>query len=271
MPERLLLVEDNAGDALLLQSMLDGCHPRQYRMVSVATLKEAKAVVWDQTFDAALLDLSLPDSQGLETYRDRYVDLYDFAPLGYVTLDEDGYIQEINLAGAQLLHAERDLLTGYPFSEHVVQEDMPVFLDHLRKCVDGHCEMTSELRLATQDGRLISVQLHSIPIQGSEEDVTLCKTAITDITQRTEMEATIRRSGAFLQSVIDAIPDVLLVIGNDYRIVLANRVARERAGENHPTVGLACHQLSHHRDLPCAGNDEPCPLRQVVAHKVPSR
>ena len=36
----------------------------------------------------------------LEAYRDRYVDLYDFAPLGYVTFDEDGYIQEINLAGA---------------------------------------------------------------------------------------------------------------------------------------------------------------------------
>ena len=32
----------------------------------------------------------------LEAYRDRYVDLYDFAPLGYVTLDEEGYIQEIN-------------------------------------------------------------------------------------------------------------------------------------------------------------------------------
>ena len=36
-------------------------------MVSVATLKEAKAVAWQQNFDAVLLDLSLPDSQGLET------------------------------------------------------------------------------------------------------------------------------------------------------------------------------------------------------------
>ena len=38
----------------------------------------------------------------LEAYRDRYTDLYDFAPLGYVTLDEDGFIQEINLAGHQV-------------------------------------------------------------------------------------------------------------------------------------------------------------------------
>ena len=76
---------------------------------------------------------------------------------------------------------------------------------------------------------------------------------MTDITQRKEIEETIGRSGAFLQTVIDAIPDVLLVIDTDYRIVLANRAAREMAGGIDPTVGLTCHQLSHHRDLPCAG------------------
>ena len=92
---------------------------------------------------------------------------------------------------------------------------------------------------------------------------------MTDITPRKEMEETIRQSGAFLQTVIDAIPDVLLVIGTDYRIVLANRAAREMAGGIDPTVGLACHQLSHHCDLPCAGSDEPCPLTQVVATKAP--
>ncbi|MFZ1934479.1 MAG: PAS domain S-box protein [Thermoguttaceae bacterium] len=356
MPEHLLLVEDNASDALLLQTMLDSRRPGQYATVSVATLEEAKAAVWQQTFDAALLDLSLPDSQGLETigqlaaaapnlpivvltgvadeavareavrcgaqdylvkgqadattidqaihyavdrkqveetlhaqqreleaknrelleaqrrleaYRDRYVDLYDSAPLGYVTLDEEGYVQEINLAGAQLLNADRDALTGYPFSQNVTKEDMPVFLDHLRKCVDEHCKTTSELRLVARGGRLITVQLHSIPVKGSAEDVTFYKTAITDITQRKQVEEAIRQSGAFLQTVIDAIPDVMLVVGTDYRIVLANRAAREMAEGIDPTTGLTCHQLSHHRDLPCTGKDEPCPLRQAIAAKSP--
>ena len=64
----------------------------------------------------------------LEAYRDRYVDLYDFAPLGYVTLDEDGYVQEINLAGAKLLDADREGLTGYAFSDHVAEESREAFL-----------------------------------------------------------------------------------------------------------------------------------------------
>jgi len=127
----------------------------------------------------------------LEAYRDRYVDLYDFAPLGYATLDQDGYLQEINLAGAKLLAVDRAKLTGYPFSNYVAKEDRQAFLDHVRQCVSQRREVTSELRLAGEGGRLIAVQLRSIPIEGPKDD-TLCKTAITDITERRNMEEAIR-------------------------------------------------------------------------------
>jgi PAS domain S-box-containing protein len=363
MPVDLLLVEDNPGDALLLQSVLDLDYPGQYATTIAATMSEAKSLLVRRGFDAILSDLSLPDSQGLgtihalaaaapevpiivltgradagivpevvhsgaqdyllkgqgdaatiarmihyamdrkqieaqlraqqeelqrkneelretqrrlEAYRDRYVDLYDFAPLGYVTLDEDGYVQEINLAGARLLDAEREAVTGYPFSDYVAKEDLPVLSSLLRKCVDERREVTAELRLAARDGRLIPAQLHSIPIQGStaakdfQEDATFCKTAITDITQRKAMEETIRRSHAFLQTVIDAVPDSLLVIGRDYGIVLANRSARELCGESDIVSRcLPCYRVSHRRDFPCAEEGHPCPLRRTIETKAP--
>ena len=204
----------------------------------------------------------------LEAYRDRYVDLYDFAPLGYVTLDEDGYVQEINLAGAKLLDADRDGLTGYAFADYVAKENQEAFLEHLAQCVRERREVTSELHLVTQSGQSITVQLRSIPIAGPLDD-TLCKTAITDITERRKMEEAIRKSRAFLQTVIDAIPETMLVIGRDYRISLANRAAREMAGGIDPVACLACHQLSHQRELPCEGRNDCCPLRQVIATKAP--
>jgi PAS domain S-box-containing protein len=206
--------------------------------------------------------------QQLEAYRDRYIDLYDFAPLGYATLDEDGYVQEINLAGAKLLGAERDTLTGYPLIDYVSNDDKKVFLEHVGQCVGERREVTSELCLVASDGRTAAVQLHSVPIAGPQEE-TFCKTAITDITQRKIMEEAIRTSQAFLQTVIDAIPDTMLVIGRDYRILLANRVAREMAGGIDPTVCMTCHRLSHHRDLPCLGQNDPCPLHEVITRKVP--
>ena len=65
-PIRILLVEDNAGDALLLEGMLDSAHPGAYRTIHVSSLGEAKAFA-EAEFDAVLLDLTLPDSQGLGT------------------------------------------------------------------------------------------------------------------------------------------------------------------------------------------------------------
>src|SRR5262245_18505555 len=47
----------------------------------------------------------------LERARQRYFELFDFAPVGYLTLDERGDILEINLAGTSLLHSNRQLLT----------------------------------------------------------------------------------------------------------------------------------------------------------------
>lgn len=85
------------------------------------------------------------------------------------------------------------------------------------------------------------------------------------------MEETIRQSQVFLQTVIDSIPDPMLVIDRDHRTVLANRAAREMAGETDPVSRcLTCYWLAHQRDLPCADQNQPCPLQQVVASKAPT-
>lgn len=126
--------------------------------------------------------------QQLEQYRDRYVDLYDFAPLGYVTLDEDGYVQEINLAGAKLLATDRNTLTGYPLLDYVAVEDRPAFKKHLHQCVQQRQEVTSEIALGAKDGQVIQTQLRSIPVEGHEPGTVFCKTAITDITHRKQTE-----------------------------------------------------------------------------------
>ena len=67
-------------------------------------------------------------------------------------LVEDGYVQEINLAGAKLLDADREALTGYAFSEYASNKNREAFLDHLRQCVRERREVTSELRLAFPNG-----------------------------------------------------------------------------------------------------------------------
>ena len=60
----------------------------------------------------------------MEEARDRYVDLYEFAPVGYITINRDGLIGEINLTGSALLGVERTKLVNRRFSAFVAPEDM---------------------------------------------------------------------------------------------------------------------------------------------------
>ncbi len=72
------------------------------------------------------------------------------------------------------------------------------------------------------------------------------------------------QSGKFLQTVIDTSPDSLRVLDMDRRIVLANQATRNMTPGIDP-VGMACYELSRHRDEPCqSGRGEACPFRNAV-------
>src|SRR5262245_21545294 len=69
----------------------------------------------------------------LEETRDRFVELYDFAPNGYMTLDAHGLVLQINLTGAALLGKQRHTIEGLPFIGFVETADRAPVLDFLRR------------------------------------------------------------------------------------------------------------------------------------------
>lgn len=69
----------------------------------------------------------------LEETRDRYANLYDFAPVGYLTLDEAGHVQEINQIGATMLCEAREDIVGTPFLTRIVKGDFDAFSHHLQQ------------------------------------------------------------------------------------------------------------------------------------------
>src|SRR4029450_6517152 len=70
----------------------------------------------------------------LEAAIQRYVDLFEFAPIAYVSFDRVGRIEEINLGAAQLLGRSRARLIGDPFALLVTRDDGLLFLNHLLHC-----------------------------------------------------------------------------------------------------------------------------------------
>ena len=67
-PIKVLLLEDNPGDAVLFQTMLSATIPQSFEIEHVTHLSAARERLRDGDVDVALLDLSLPDSRGLETF-----------------------------------------------------------------------------------------------------------------------------------------------------------------------------------------------------------
>jgi len=91
-----------------------------------------------------------------------------------------------------------------------------------------------------------------------------------DITSRKWAGKVLLKSKTFLQIVIDAIPEPLLVIDHNYSVIQANQKAREIAGGKDPvTDNLKCHQISHNSDTPCKKLKDPCPLKKVIASRQP--
>ena len=131
--------------------------------------------------------------------RDNYSDLYDFAPVGYITLSEKGLILEANLTSADMLGMERSLLIGKPFSRFITGDTQDVFYFHRKKLFETKNMQTCELKLLKKDGPQFHAQLECILIKDTEGNITQTRTAISDISERKRVEKALRNAHGKLE------------------------------------------------------------------------
>jgi PAS domain S-box-containing protein len=136
----------------------------------------------------------------LEGALEQYTELYDFAPVGYFTLNPEGVIRASNLAGATLLGVERSRLLGRSFLPFVAAKDRASFTAFLGKVITGMGKEELELGLAPQ-------QEGSAPLFVKVEAVTdstgkKCRVAAIDITRRKKVEEELERYREHLEWLV---------------------------------------------------------------------
>ncbi len=90
------------------------------------------------------------------------------------------------------------------------------------------------------------------------------------IRERDHARAELQSSKDFLQTVVDGLPEAVVVIERDWRVVLANKAVRERSGGVDPVLcGLNCYEVLHDREAPCAETEQACPFERVFETKAP--
>ena len=124
----------------------------------------------------------------LDASRQKYVDLYDHAPIGYFTFNPAGKIVAVNLTGAAMLGRFRSDLRQTPFSLFVAEGDRDTFFLHLRRTVLDKKKQSVELELLNNDGRPLHVLLDSVPVQHEEGKTAEVWTTVTDISEKKQKE-----------------------------------------------------------------------------------
>jgi len=115
---------------------------------------------------------------------DNYSNLYEFAPVGYLTLDKQGVIEQANLKAAALLKVERKVLAGRKLSDFISDESIDRWHFHRREVFAEPKTVACELQMVSQDGTPTSFRLQSLAFRVEKGDLDRCRTTITDVSDR---------------------------------------------------------------------------------------
>ena len=145
----------------------------------------------------------------LEAARDKYTDLYDFAPVGYFSISDKGLILDANLMGATMLGMERGKLTGRRFSQFIAKDDQDVFYLHRQKLFETKTKQVCELKLAKKDGAEFYAQLESYAVKDEAGNYSAIRTSLSDITERKQAELTLIATKQEIESIVKTVPDII--------------------------------------------------------------
>jgi PAS domain S-box-containing protein len=157
----------------------------------------------------------------LDASQARYVDLYDFAPVGYLTLNKTGLILEANFSAATLLGVIRGMLVSRPISKYIFKDDQDGYYLFRKQLFETDEPQTCELRMLKIDGSVFWSQMSATVAQNADGEP-VCRLMLFDITERKHAEEALLASEIQLQGIIESTAEGLLAVDNEGKVVKAN-------------------------------------------------
>lgn len=169
-------------------------NPATLRRRAETRLKQAKPSLPDSSWETARLvhelqvhqiELEMHNDELRHAYdeadalRARYADIYDFAPVPYLTLDAQGVILQLNLAAAILLGIKRSQKGRHHFADTITENSLPAFSGFLEDVLNGknksHCEVVLVEHPHHQGETLVRIE--GVP----DEDGRECRLVMTTL------------------------------------------------------------------------------------------
>ncbi len=135
--------------------------------------------------------------------RDRFNHLYDFAPVGYVTLAPDDTVLEANLTLATMLGVERAKLVGGKITRFVSRDAQDALYLHQHAVLGGDVQQACDLRLRRSNGKSFAARMETIGVRDAVSGTCHYRSAIIDITERNQAEQALRENEERLRLAVD--------------------------------------------------------------------
>ena len=165
----------------------------------------------------------------LEYSRTCYFDLYDLAPVGYLTISDEGVILKANLAAATMLGVLRSDLLQKRISRFIYPEDQYVYYRCCKRLTDSGELQSWEIRMMRADGEPFWARLQHTTAQNGEIWLTY-----TDITAVKKTDINLEAVNKMLQTVIDTVPARIFWKDEELRYMGCNRAIARDAGVTCP-------------------------------------
>lgn len=152
----------------------------------------------------------------------KYKALYDYAPVGYVTWNEQGTILEANHTAAKLLGTEPALLKDLSFRHFLAPPEQSQFDEHQRNLFSRAERQTYELKIIGSDGRPFFAFLSCIGIAGRKRGVGKCLALIADISARKQMEEELQKSEKRYRHIVEDQTELICRYRSDGTLTFVN-------------------------------------------------
>jgi diguanylate cyclase (GGDEF)-like protein/PAS domain S-box-containing protein len=175
----------------------------------------------------------------LNAIRASYLDLYDLAPIGYVTLNERGLITQANLAVASQLRLPRHALITQPITSLITRDDQDIFYLLRKRSSENFQRHECELRMVRSDGTTFWAQMQAV-LSGDRDGVPELRVVLTDITERKSAADHIHFLAHF---------DALTGLPNRAQLNERANYAINLAGRTQEPMALMFIDLDHFKDI----------------------
>jgi PAS domain S-box-containing protein len=165
----------------------------------------------------------------LEASLSRYLNLYEYAPLGYFTLTEEALITDVNRAGTALFWVDRNYLINQGIMRLIAPESLDEwdqFFGRVRSSVEKQC---CNLVFRLEDGSSFPARLEGVRLPNASGNAVILL-AINDITTIRQYEDTLRETNEYLHKLIDFANAPIIVWDPDFQITRFNHAFERLTG-----------------------------------------